>query len=255
MKKPSARIFFSACVIVALLVGLSTFSQVRGERDSRGCPTESAPDAVIAILLDASDALTSSDERRLKLIEDDVLKNSAPNTLVMIAALRDDEKEPVEWGGAMCVSPEAPLSESPMDYLYSNPRQQRRNWNKSVRDRFRKLLSEGMSSATPQRGSPISEALFVMARAPEFSSSASRRLLVVSDMLESTPRFSIYNRTGRGVRAALDRRPEWNGALEGTDVVVFRVHRQDTNLQNMLRFRRYWSEYSARTDAQSWRWH
>jgi hypothetical protein len=255
MKKQVAKWIFIACTCLALLGGWATLSMERVPRDARGCPENWEPSAVTVILLDQSDALSASDERRLDLIEDEVLKNASPDTLVLVTTLEDSEENPVKGVGGLCISPEPKQSGDLPDYLTGNPRQRHKRWTVQVRDRLRQLLKDGMREAAPQSISPISQALFVIAREPEFESAKSRRIIVVSDMLEHTRRFSLVKPTGKRINAALAQKPSWNGSLKWFEVLVFLAHRQDKNVQSTQRFRAYWSAFADRTGVQSWKWH
>ena len=233
-------------VAVAILIGGVIFVQdLRPEEtDEWLCPSESGPSAGLAILLDLTDPLKKVQYDRVKSLLDRWVSEAEPNTLIAVGAVRPNGGER-GIAFARC----KPLEGKQANQLYENPRQIEERYQQEFRRPLKAIVNEMLNSPKADR-SPIMESLqALLVGAPGFlDASYSRRVVIVSDLLQHSDAFSFY----RGDNwKGFERSPHFQrvgNSLKDVKVVFCRIPRIRTRI-NMELVDDFWVNYFDRSRA------
>lgn len=245
----TARII-AVAVLLALVLGggIVAYFSVSGQKnydEKTLCPLTPIP-AKTAMLIDATDALSEMQiARLLEIIEE------LPADLVLH-----------EWIGIFIVDEDNTLLPKPVvslcnpgdgrdaNILYQNPALIKRRFQNQFYAPIRKEVS-ALLQRPPEASSPIMEMINSVATHAEFRSDT-RRLIIVSDMLQNVPAYSQYSTAITGE----DYFDEWaatdyaqkimssSGVLNNTAVQIYYVRRQDESGGNQtLQHIDFWKRY------------
>lgn len=214
------------------------------------CLKDGPPPAQTLLLVDATDRLDVRHQRRLKTI---ALQEAARlprwGKLTVLTLRPDAESAPRELFSAC----------TPGDRASANPLWENVQRLETLkRTQFDEPLDAALSGARGVRGaegSPIVEGLYAAASDPEFATSPARRLVLVSDLLQYSPRFSLYEAGAdwaayQASQGAV-RTPPDLGAVNVRVVVLERRNRGDAQTAAQERF---WSPYFENAGAKSVAW-
>lgn len=219
-----------ACV--ALIGGALAFVAVQMSGQSYDeatlCEGETA-DHVTIVLLDLTDPLSRTQASRLKTMLDQEIDRSPTDTMMSIGVVSEDAEE---WGSrfAKCKPPTGDQANA----LYQNPRQIADRYRSEFRQPLENTLSD-MIRASEADSSPIMEALqALVADTPFFSTtSGSRQVIVISDMLQHSETLSAYRGQGWDYFQKTGASDRLAANLADVDVRIIQIPRQ-TNANTSL---------------------
>ena len=192
--------------------------------DGTGCLVSGDHD-LVSILLDRSDALTPLQKRGAQQRVRSLIEEAVPGTRVRLHVLDPDDPLLIETLFDGC----RPVDGSRANALTQNERRLRARW----RDEFERPLQDHLRESlrdAPADVSPLLEAIQSVAL-QDFAAAAApgrdRRLLVVSDMLQHTPRYSHYRNDPLDYErfATLPYASDVGAALRDVDVEIAYVGR------------------------------
>lgn len=237
-----------AVVLVLAGVGAAATMLRTPEYDAQTlCLKDAPPPAQTLLLVDATDRLDVRHQRRLKTI---ALQEAARlprwGKLTVLSLRPDAENAPRELFSAC----------TPGDRASANPLWENvQKLEMQKRAQFEEPLDTALSGARGARaaeGSPIIEGLHAAVNAPEFALSPARRLVLVSDLLQFSPRFSLYEAgadwAAYQASAGAVRTPPDLSDVDVRVVVLERRNRADAqeSAQNT-----FWTQYFDEAGAKS----
>jgi hypothetical protein len=153
------------------------------------CRTDAPVAAHTLILIDATDKLERRHRRRLEAVA--AQERARLQQYERLTLMRIDARRPRE--PAVLFSKCLPKPPEQANFLFENPRQVEAQWNEDFADALDHAIGRAGSSRG-QRASPLLDGLRAAAADPDFGSDIpSRRLVLVSDLLEHDPEgFSLY---------------------------------------------------------------
>ena len=157
--------------------------------DEIGC-LDSGDHDLVSILLDRSDALTPLQKRGAQQRVRALVEDALPGTRVRLHVLDPDDPLLVTTLFDGC----RPVDGRHANAFTQNERRLRARWSEEFERPLQAHLRESLRDAPPAV-SPLLEAIQSVALqdfAPALAPGRDRRLLVVSDMLQHTPRYSHY---------------------------------------------------------------
>ena len=180
---------YIALGVVGALVAGSLIAALwpRPQYDPRNlCPLDGVYPRT-AVLIDATDVLSDSQVKTITEEIDALRRRLAVHEWVGIFVLNECDLALPTPEVALC----NPGDESAANVLYENPRQMQRRFEREFQAPIEaavRRLSQLPSSST----SPLLEMIQAVAGDRNFDSTASRRLIIVSDMLQNVPAYSHY---------------------------------------------------------------
>ena len=184
-----------------LLVGVAALYQIgtlSPETDDRLCPEDTGPRGATVLLLDTSDPLTPKHRAELERLARDIESEHpgrmgiAPGELLAVYELTQDPGAPKELV-QVCRPLKNPKNRTWRDDIHQGRRFAEQDW-KSFKDGLTKVFPERESE--PQPTSPLLETITVLAarHAPGKRGNKGFKvhLIIFSDLLQHTPRFSHY---------------------------------------------------------------
>lgn len=202
------------------------------------CRTDQPVQAHTYILVDATDRLEPRHRRRLRAVIAQERERLAPYDRLSIAALRPDRPQEPRVLFSLC---------NPGDGRDANPLFQN---TKRAQERFDSAFGSELDAAVRRASggrsasaSPISAGVRAIAADPDFGVEiASRRLVLISDLLEHTPRaFSLYAEGAdfAGFRAGGGRAAD----LSGVTVRIVTLDRPEHSTRQDHARRAFWAPY------------
>lgn len=250
-RKQSSRVPATLATLIAASVAITVvYFAVSGDRididRDTFCPRDGSFPRT-AILIDASDTITELQGKEV---------------INSIRTLFSEQLATHEWVGIYVLSEQEtvlprpqiqicnPGSRDEANPLYENPKM----FEKRYEDFFEKveMAVEGVTDAPPQRSSPIFEMISGVAVSDDFFTSKSRRLLIVSDMLQNTDRYSHFDVTPdfekwledySKQRTISDERIIEPGLLREVDVQIIYVKRVDYRQLQTRGHIYFWEQY------------
>jgi len=222
------------------------------------CAQGRAPAAAVLILLDYTDALSPSQVRAVKQEVNRVLEDARASELVSIAAIRN---LPVEFKISLC-SPDpggTPSVWHQLSHPYENWILIRANWQQAFEVPMlaaeRQLTLNCVAPRSPILQS-IDDATDQLGGA--WRKAGQRRLVIFSDMMENTDKFSHYGKQNvlqnyESVASRVDYVRRTHPALRGAEVSVYYllipgdVPYQDGYSREA--HQRFWKDYFAQNGA------
>lgn len=207
------------------------------------CP-KTGPEAGIVILLDLTDRIGATQQARLRDLLEKKIADARQNTLIAVGAVGS---APAERGVdfALC----KPMEESAANKLYQNPRLVAESYEKRFQRPLKASLEKMLIFRSAER-SPIMESLqAALASTPGFLDAAySRRVLIVSDLLQHSAAFSFYRgdtwrkfqRSRNFARLAR--------SLHGVDVEILRLPRPEAKIDS-AEVEDFWANYFDQAGA------
>ena len=197
------KIMWPVIVGVLLLIGAVAFYYVgtpAPETDDRLCPKATGPVGATVLLLDTSDPLTPKHRAELERLASQVASEQvgpmgiAPQELLAVYELTQDPGAPKQLT-EVCRPLKSPKGSNWLDDIHRGRRFRERDW-KHFEDMLRNAFPE--HEGEPQPTSPLLETVTVLAarHAPgkRGDERFKVRLVIFSDLLQHTPRFSHYGR-------------------------------------------------------------
>ena len=233
-----------------LLAAVVAFYQVGTrvpETDHRLCPKATGPVGATVLLLDTSDPLTPKHRAELERLAKQIASERAgpmgiaPGELLAIYELTQDPDEPMQLL-EVCRPHKNPKDRTWRDDIHQGRKFGERDW-----EQFEKALADGFPQrkSEPQRTSPLLETIAVLAARHLPGKRGDERfkvhLVVFSDLLQHSPRFSHYvpYPDAKDMRAhARDLLTD----LTGAQVSLFRLERQKYAKWQTERHYYWWTE-------------
>lgn len=209
------------------------------------CLRSGAITAHTIILIDATDRLEARHRRKLEAVARQEQARLAQYDRLTL--LRLDSRNPQE--PRVLFSKCLPLPPDRANPFVQNPAQAQADWDASFANALESALRSAQSSG-PNRASPILSGLRAVAADPEFGAEiASRRLVLVSDLLEHDPGgFTLY---AEGATFA-----QWRASspspppdLSNVTVRVVPLDRPDHAARQAQALERFWPDYFETTQA------
>ena len=222
-------------IFALLLIGVVAFYQIGirpPETDDRHCPEATGPVGATVLLLDTSDPLTPKHRAELDRLAGQIAAENAgrmgiaPGELLAVYELTQDPGAP-EPLIEVCRPFKNPKDRTWRDDIHQGGRFAERDW-----ENFESAIAGGFPErkSEPQPTSPLLETITVLAARHTPGKRGNERfkvhLVVFSDLLQHTPRFSHYGpypdakEMRRGARDLLT-------DLTGTRVSLFRLERPE----------------------------
>ncbi len=158
------------------------------------CLKNSAPPSATVILLDATDTLSAVQKQvitiRIMAEISDLIPRYGALQFYTVGPIVDDLLKP---HFSLC----NPGRSKEIDPLWGNPRLVEKKWKEGFSKKLDHILSQLLKSGEAKT-SPIMEAMqsvSVSTFLDEFKDSKSKRLIVISDMIQNTSEFSHYKST------------------------------------------------------------
>ena len=235
---------------VLLLVGVVVFYQLGTkvpETDDRLCPRETGPVGATVLLLDTSDPLTPKHRAELERLAGQIASEHAspmgiaPGELLAVYELTQDPGDPAQLI-EVCRPFTVPKDRTWRDDIHRGRKFDERDW-----ERFEKALADGFPAreSEPSPTSPLLETIAVLAArhlpGKRGDEGFKVHLVVFSDLLQHSPRFSHYGPypDAKDMRA---RARELLTDLTGAHVSLFRLERQKYAKWQTERHYYWWTE-------------
>ena len=204
------------------------------------CPIDGSP-AYIAVVFDKTDAYNIVQQRFLKRYFSDFKAKLTPGTRIALYVIDDRNRKVIAPDFVVC----APRTGNDANALYENPKLIKRRWQ----ERFEKPLDqaiEGFMESSEADYSPIMEILQVVSLSafPVESDDATKKIIIVSDMLQHTPEWSHYR--GQMDFAALERTAYFQRIrtdLKGAEVQILYVRRDGMEKLQTKRHAFFWADF------------
>lgn len=206
------------------------------------CPV-TGPRSVTVVLIDASDDLPAVTRREISTLLNNVVEKLPPYGLLDIRVL-----DPAANGSRSIFARCNPGDGSGLSEWTANPAMARRRWVASFQGPVTTAISSGLGDAESST-SPIMAAIqdIAVARFTSLQSQeGSRRLVIVSDMIEHESYYSQY--TGNlsfGRYRASPAYKRYSTDLHGADVVIWYVQRLLRNPIDSVAHIRFWQDWVA----------
>lgn len=186
-QRPKAPFIALATVValVAVLVAVALWPRRALDPETQ-CPTDGNY-ARTAVLVDATDSLSASQVKTIREQLDALRKRLALHEWVGVFVLNEDNLVLPTPAVALCY----PGDETSANPLYENPRDVQRRFEREFRAPFDAAVAR-LEGLPPSDASPILEMIRAVALDRNFDSTAGRRLVVVSDLLQNVPGYSHY---------------------------------------------------------------
>ena len=231
--------------VLAIVTSLGTFWYERQKQQQAFdtatlCPLDGSP-AYIAVVFDKTDAYNSVQQRFLKRYFSDFKAKLRPGTRIALYVIDDRNRDIIAPDFLVC----APRTGEDANALYENPKLIKRRWL----ERFEKPLDqaiEGFMKPSEADYSPIMEILQVVSLSafPVESDDATKKIIIVSDMLQHTPEWSHYR--GQMDFAELERTAYFQRIrtdLGGAEVQILYVRRDGMEKLQTKRHALFWADY------------
>jgi hypothetical protein len=197
---------------------------------------------VTAVLLDLTDPLNPTQQSRLKNILSNEISDSSVDTMISIGVVSE---APSKWGAqfARC----KPASGDDANALYENPKIIA---NRYIREFIAPMNAtlERMLGGEVENQSPIMEALqSLVSETPEFSSTqGSRKIVIVSDMLQHSDNLSFYRKQGWNYFVQSNGDQRLAGNLANVSINIIRVPRSGPSMPSRDLSDGFWTRYFDR---------
>ena len=249
--------WYLAIAACALLIGATAafffLKQTEISRiDRQTLCHSSGPSNVTAILLDLTDPLSVTQQARLRSIVDSLIEESDTDTMVALGVVSED---PSRWGPrfAKC----RPATGENANRLYENPTLIAQDYRRKFREPIDRLLEELLQGDSENR-SPIMEALqsLIAGRQELANASGTRRVVIVSDMLQHSDSLSFYRAQGWDHFAEQHGEQRLAKSLTDVAVEIWRIPRGGASIPDNSLVEGFWSRYfdrqgSLRPDVKS----
>lgn len=198
-----------------------------------------------AVLLDASDSLSSSQVKAVGEYLRDLRGRLAEREWLGLFVLREDN----------LVLPAAEIARcnpgSRANPLFENPRLVRRRFEEEFRRPIEEALARLARDANPQAASPILEMIEAVALDRNFDFTQARRLIIVSDMLQNAPAYSHYRGAPdfAAFRESDYGRRFMEVSLLGVQVEILYLKREAARAAQTAAHIQFWEEYFAAAGA------
>ncbi len=234
-------------VLIAIMGGIGllyyTAQSAHVELDDRLCPL-AGPQASVVVLVDTTDTLASLTRGQLTSMVADAARATPKGALFEIRTLRTDEPYTTTLL-SLC----NPGDGSDLTHLTGAPGLALQRWKEGFEAPLADALSRSMTGETGNT-SPIMAGIQAIAVA-HLTAEADRRhparLVVISDMLENTARFSHY-RAGTDFEAyrTSEAARHYATDLAGKDLELWVVQRNTGKISSiqLVEFWRRWAEYN-----------
>ncbi|MFY0659003.1 MAG: hypothetical protein JXR15_00820 [Shimia sp.] len=198
-----------------------------------------------AILLDLTDPLNATQQARLKTILADELHNTQRDTMITLGVVSEDESR---WGArfAKC----KPATGEYANSLYENPGLIAERYQEEFLNPVNETLA-AMLTGEKENQSPIMEAMqSLIAETPEFTRvSGSKKLIVVSDMLQHSDTLSFYRRQGWDFFSENVGSHRLAGNLSAVDIEIYLIPRSGPKIPKRQFAEDFWVRYFDRQGA------
>lgn len=207
------------------------------------CRIDQAPPEATTIVIDTTDALAES-ERAQIVQEIERIREQVPAMgLIEIVQISEDASAAPAPILSLC----NPGHGREMNALYQNPKLAEKRWNDAFRSPLELALSQ-ILGASSGRQSPLMESLRRLSaeriNRPELDAS-SKRLVVFSDLLQHTARYSQYGSADYSFERfkASDEFDGLRGDLRQVSVDIFYIARPRTQALQSKQHLQFWVDY------------
>ena len=248
----------AAAAVLVALVGVAVAAYVLSRASSVAtdaatlCPVDEPPAEVVAVVLDMSDRLNEIQLLAVRNHLQRLLYSELPRfAYVETYAVQDRAGVVAEPLIGLC----NPGRGDDLNRIYQNPELARRRWEQDFADVLSAKL-DALLAAPDSASSPIFEAIQAVAvrsfGKPSFDG-VSKRLVVVSDLLQNVPGEGSGGSHYRGVPAFAEFRasPYFSAVradLDGVRVQLYYMNRSDQKTQGADHIR-FWEDYFAAQGA------
>ena len=229
-----------ACVGISAGVGYFAFVQAgKSAIDVATLCHRTGPVKSVAVLLDLTDPLNTTQAARLRRQIDQMIDRAKTDTMVSIGVVSED---PANWG--VRFSRCKPATGDDANILYENPGLIAATYESEFTQPLDQLLDRLMSGDVENR-SPIMEALqALVAEAPSFPMpSGESQILIVSDMLQHSDVLSFYRGEGWSHFTEPNEVSRLAQNLSGVDVQLMIIPRTGGNIPGRADVEDFWSRY------------
>ena len=211
------------------------------------CKEPSGPGAVMVIVLDTSDPLSTNQTSRLRLELERLVANAPSNTMISVGVVSYDEIERGHRFG-LC----KPLQGEEANALYQNPSLIAERYENGFRKPFRNVINE-MLLAEEQNKSPIIESITatIAQTLGVRDAQLPKSLILVSDLYQNSDEFSFYRGDSWNDFKRSTASSNLSKALQGFDVIVIRVPRDPPAQSSAEIVDDFWVRYFSASGVQS----
>jgi hypothetical protein len=242
-------------LIVAMLAVLSAigaaFALMRPPQTDEAslCRTDAPPNAQTLILVDATDKLAPRHRKLLEAVIKQERARLAPYDRLTILALRADAPQEPRALFSMCLPRDARRANP----LFENPAHMQARWDAGV-GKALKSATRRAAATGPAQVSPILASVRAASADPDFVSAKTKRLVLISDLLENDPAgFSAY-RAGGADDDELARALSRPAALRGVSVRIVTFDRPDELSRQDAARALLWTPFFQRSGAEPVSW-
>lgn len=238
----NAKWYLAIVICTALVVGVMMGSQLLISKaridETTLCHTSGALN-VTAILLDLTDPLSSTQQKRLSVILEREFSSSDTDTMISLGVVSED---PAKWGAQFTKC--KPETGETANALYENPTIIAQRYAREFVQPVHATLTSMLTGKAENR-SPIMEALqSLISQTPSFTSvRGQRKIIIVSDMLQNSGTLSFYSGHGWDYFAKNNGVARLAGNLSGVTVKIIRIPRSGHNIPSNDITEGFWSRY------------
>lgn len=234
---PTAVLAALVAVVVVIVVFVATRPPVDPESF---CPIDGDYPRT-AILIDATDSLSDSQEKAVREEIENLRRNLAEHEWIGVFVLNDVNLVLPEPAVAKCNPGSDP------NPLYENPGQVLLRFEREFKKPLDDAIAQLVETTKPSATSPILEMIRAVALDRTYVMTRNRRLIVVSDMLQNVPQYSHY-RAGADFDAWRDTdyaQEFLQLSLLGVDVEILYLKRVDGDVRHLQTRShvRFWEKY------------
>ncbi|PKM12867.1 MAG: hypothetical protein CVV13_03935 [Gammaproteobacteria bacterium HGW-Gammaproteobacteria-3] len=245
-RKNRLGILLIGCVLL-IAIGLGYFGYIRQKLQpafdaATLCPPGQSP-AYIALVFDKTDAYNSVQQRFLNRYFSAFKTELAVGTRIALYVIDDLDRDLSAPDFEVCV----PRTGEEANALYENPKLIRRRWLERFEQPLDRAIAGFMQPAHADQ-SPIMEMFQVIALSafPVNATNATKKIIIVSDMLQHTPEWSHYrSRMDFSALAQTAYFQRIRTDLEGVEVQILYVRRDGMEKLQTKRHALFWAEFIA----------
>lgn len=208
------------------LFAAAAIHQPPATHEETGCRLDREDPAHTIVLVDQSDPFNATDLEWVRTLLDDEARNLPRHgRLTLLVPNSASPYDPVQvFTGC------SPGSAAESNPIFQNPKMIAAAWERKFHAPLVRQADESLRD-TVAPSSPLMEAMFTLADRPDFQGEVPvRRLILVSDLMQHSPGFSMYKSGADADVWAESPLADMRAGLEGVEVVARIVPRQEYSL-------------------------
>lgn len=227
------------------LFAAAAIHQPPGTDPETGCRLDREDPAHTVVLVDQSDPFNATDLDWVRaLLDGEARELERYGRLTLIVPNSASPYDPVQvFTGC------SPGSAAEANPIFQNPKMIAAAWERKFHAPLMTRADEALRD-TVAPSSPLMEAMYTVADRPDFQGHVpARRLILVSDLMQHSPGFSMYKSGADGEAFASSGLADMVAGLEGVEVIARVVPRQEYPLP-LAEVKAFWRDWFAAAGAE-----